>query len=202
VPGDPNKSNGTHIKFKDGDGILVMQEVGYETISTENNINKAAMGGWLYTTQLEDLVRVDAKGELIKHAGSYGIYLFVDGTLYPENLKPFDTFFRVGMADAKVNEVNFYMDGGVVCKGIFDKRPKDLFGVGLSLAHLSGGFKERQKQNQIKEVDAEIQLEVTYKYEVGPGVSLQSAVQYLMNPALVKDAKDALSVGLRLAIEM
>jgi len=200
VPGDPDKSNGTHIKFAENDGILLMQEAGYESIS--GSVRKAAVGGWLYTTPLDDLVRLDAKGELIKHKGTYGLYFFVDGTFYPEGLKAVDAFFRVGMADEKVNEVNFYMDGGVIYKGIFNKRPKDLFGVGLSVAHLSERFKERQKQNQIKEVDAEIQLEMTYKFEVGPGVSLQSAVQYLMNPALVKNAKDALSVGLRLAIEM
>jgi porin len=202
VPGDPAKSNGTHIKFKKDDGILAIQEVGYESVSAGDSINKAAVGGWLYTTPLEDLVRVDAKGELIKHAGTYGIYLFVDGTFYPENLKPVNAFFRIGIADSKVSEVNFYMDGGVVYEGIFDKRPNDLLGVGLSLAHLSGGFKEKQQQNQINVADSEIQLEVTYKYEVGPGVSLQSGVQYLFNPALVKDAEDALSVGLRLAIEM
>ena len=204
VPGDPNNPNGTRLDLDDDDGLLLTQEIGYEPQTVEIGLNKTGLGGWLYTTDLDDLSQVDVNGNPVKHSGTYGIYFFVDAALYLENSsnsRGLFSFFRIGIAEAETNKVDFYLDSGLVYRGLFPERPDDQIGLGVSLARFSDGFKEKQKQDQVLIEDTEVLLELTYKYEMGPGFSLQPDFQYLFNPALAKGADNAISIGFRLALE-
>ena len=133
--------------------------------------------------------QVDVNGNPVKHSGTYGIYFFVDAALYLENSsnsRGLFSFFRIGIAEAETNKVDFYLDSGLVYRGLFPERPDDQIGLGVSLARFSDGFKEKQKQDQVLIEDTEVLLELTYKYEMGPGFSLQPDFQYLLIPLLPK----------------
>jgi len=205
VSGNPNNPNGTQIDLDDDDGLLISHEIGYESPIKKKGLNKAGLGGWFYTTDLDDQVQVDFNGNPVKHSGAYGIYFFADAVIYQENnsdSRGLSSFFRIGIADADVNKVDLSLDGGLVYRGLFSGRPDDQLGFGVSLARFSNGFKEKQQQDQILIEDTEVLLELTYRFEAGSGIYLQPDFQYLFNPAQVKGATNAISIGLRFAVEL
>ncbi len=206
VSGDPtNPTNGTQIDLNRDDGLLIANEIGYESPYQKLGLNKAGLGAWIYTTDLDDLVSVDANRNPITQSGTYGIYAFVDGVIFLEEgstTSGLYSFFRFGIAEENVNKIDLYLDGGLVYQGFFPNRPEDKVGLGISMDHFSEGFKQKQEQNQILIEETEVLLELTYQYNVYSGIFLQPDFQYVFNPAQVKGASNAASIGLRLTINL
>ncbi len=118
-------------------------------------------------------MRVDANGDLVKQSLTYGVYAFVDGIIFLEEGSASSglySFFRIGMAENNVNKIDLYLDGGLVYQGLFHNRPDDKIGLGISMDHFSEGFKQKQEQSQILIEETEVLLELTYQYNVGPGI--------------------------------
>jgi len=206
VPGDPtNRTNGTQIDLSSDDGLLIAHEIGYESPFEKIGLNKVGVGAWIYTTDLDDLVSTDANGNPVKQSVTYGLYAFADGVIFLEEGSTSSglySFFRIGIAEKNVNKIDLYLDGGLVYQGLFPNRPEDKIGLGISMDHFSEGFKQKQEQSQILIEETEILLELTYQYHVGSGIFLQPDFQYVFNPAQLKGADNALSVGFRIAIAL
>ncbi len=206
VPGDPtNPTNGTQIDLNGDDGLLIAHEIGYESDYEKIGLNKVGMGAWIYTTDLDDLVRVDANGNPIQQSGTYGIYAFVDGAIFLEEgsiSRGLFSFFRIGIAEEDVNKIDLYLDGGLVYQGLFPNRPEDKMGLAFSMDHFSESFKQKQEQNQILIEDTEVLLELTYSFRAGSGIYLQPDFQYVFNPAQLKGASNAASIGFRFSINL
>ena len=206
VSGDPtNPTNGTQIDLNSDDGLLIANEIGYESPDEIKGLNKAGLGAWVYTTDLDDQVKVNASGNPVQQSGTYGIYTFVDATLFLEEgstSQGLYSFFRIGIAEENVNKIDLYLDGGLVYQGLFNNRPEDKIGLGVSMDHFSEGFKQKQEQSQILIEETEVLLELTYQYDVGSGILLQPDFQYVFNPAQFKGASNAASIGLRFVINL
>lgn len=206
VSGDPtNPTNGTQIDLNSDEGFLIAHEIGYESSYEKIWLNKAGIGAWIYTTDLDDLVRIDANGDSVKQSATYGVYAFVDGMIFQEEGSAFSglySFFRIGIAEENVNKIDLYLDGGLVYQGFFPNRPDDKIGLGISMDHFSEGFKQKQEQSQILIEETEVLLELTYQYNVGSGIFLQPDFQYVFNPAQLKGASNAASIGLRFMINL
>ena len=206
VPGDPtNRTNGTQIDLNSDDGLLIANEIGYESPAEKIGLNKAGIGAWIYTTDLDDLVRVDANGNSVKQSGTYGVYAFVDGAIFLEEGSASSglySFFRIGIAEEDVNKIDLYLDGGLVYQGLFPDRPKDKMGLAVSMDHFSEGFKQKQEKSQVLIEETEVLLELTYHYNVGSGIFFQPDFQYVFNPAQLKGASNAASIGFRFMINL
>ncbi len=205
VPGDPTNPNGTHIDLNNDDGLLIANEIGYELQDVKKGLNKAGLGSWIYTTDLDDRVRVDASGNPVQQSGTYGIYAFVDVAIFLEERSTSQglySFFRIGIAEEDVNKIDLYLDGGLVYQGLFPNRPEDKMGLAFSMDHFSEGFKQKQEQNQILIEETEVLLELTYSFHAGSGIYLQPDFQYVFNPAELKGASNAASIGLRFSINL
>ncbi len=102
-------------------------------------------------------------------------------------------FAQVALSDGDVSEIEGHFAGGLVLRGICDLRPDDSAGVYLSLADLSddpaAGFD-----------DDEFVVDVYYRAQLTPWVSVQPELQYIVNPSGDTTIDDAVVGGLRIEV--
>lgn len=98
-------------------------------------------------------------------------------------------FFRFGYADDDTNPIEWNIAGGLGGMGVFDRRPRDRFGIGIY--HVEPSDKFPLPQIGFGE---ETGYEVFYTFELFPGVDLTADLQYiengLGNGPLVKETPD------------
>ncbi|MCF8720957.1 carbohydrate porin [Nitrospina gracilis] len=204
VPGDPQNPRGTRVVLDaDDEGVLFMNEVGYESARPRLGLNKAGIGSWWYTKRFPDLVETNASGNPATHTGTQGLYLFAEGTFYleyPRSKQGLRGFARLGFSDQDVNALSTYFDAGLEYTGLFPGRDKDKAGIGISYLFFGDKYKQRQRAADIVIDDPEVLVEATYKIRVQPGVFLQPDVQYVFNPVARAGAVNTLSVGFRFGL--
>lgn len=102
-------------------------------------------------------------------------------------------FGQYGWADERVSEVSKHLAGGVVWRGMSASRPKDRLGLYASLVDLSdeagAGFN-----------DDELVIDVYYRIQLAPAISVQPECQYIINPSGDTTIDDAWIAGLRIAV--
>jgi porin len=141
------------------------------------------------TTRLLD--RRDERGH------SHGFYLTWDQQVYRENpdveddVQGIGLFAQYGWADRAVSEANHYAGLGMEWTGAFPRRDDDIFGVGVFHVRFSGraGFEKRH----------ETAVELFYKAQLTPWMSVKPDVQVIVNPG-GSDARTAVAAGLRMEI--
>lgn len=162
---------------------------------------KAAIGFWGYTTTLDHLSKIDTSGDPVKQHGTYGMYGLAEYDVYHETGDPdqeLTIFGRAGMADPRVNRISQYYGGGLVYTGLFPGRNFDQTGMGVAAA-LNGKYYKRSQRKEGQSVEnAEITLEVTHSIFVNSNLIIQPDLQYVINPNMVPDRKNALVLGVRL----
>lgn len=204
VPGDPQNPRGTRVVLDaDDEGVLFMNEVGYESARPRLGLNKAGIGSWWYTKRFPDLVETDASGNPVTHTGTQGLYLFAEGTFYleyPRSKQGLRGFARLGFSDQDVNALSTYFDAGLEYTGLIPGRDKDKAGIGISYLFFGDKYKQQQRAAGIGIDDPEVLVEATYKIRVQPGVFLQPDVQYVFNPVARAGAVNTLSVGFRFGL--
>ncbi len=225
IPGDPDGPHGTHVILRDGDGLLVVTEaavVWKESVTAaaagpssverqrrrrvgrgrrvEPRALKLAFGAWFYTTQLHDLVKVDAQGRPLTQRGDPGYYVLADVDLYREGnsaTQGISLFMRAGIADGDVQQFAGFAGGGLVYTGLIRERDDDQTGVGVVAAINGGGFKRAGAAAGTPASEAEVALELTYRVVLTPWFSLQPDVQYVIDPGGTTRNGNALVLGLR-----
>ena len=226
VPGDPNDPHGTHIQLSEDDGLLGTMELAYYTFRKGDVLKgkprrltfrrigrsapleyeaKVAIGFWGYTTTLDHLSKVESSGEPVKRDGTYGIYGLAEYDVYHEKGdtdQELTLFCRAGLADPRVNRFSQYYGGGLVYTGLIPGRKFDQTGLGAAAA-VNGKYYKRSQRRAGQSVDtAEITLEITHSIFVNPNVFIQPDVQYVINPGMVPDRKNAFVLGVRLELNL
>lgn len=166
---------------------------------------KYAIGGWGYTTDLNDLSEMNRDGNPIKRDGTYGLYGLIEQVLYheKEHLEQGLTLFvRAGVADPRVNRFSQYYSGGLTYKGLVPGRDFDWMGVGVAAARHGSHFQRAQRKAGQSVDDAEIALEFTYAMSVLPKMVIQPDVQYIINPDTNPTVRNALVLGVRVQLHM
>jgi porin len=195
VPGDPNNGHGTHIKLGRGDGTFSIVEFGYTPqleglAEGAEYYSKVAFGFWGYSAKVADL----DPAVTYKHY-SQGIYLLGEQSLYVEQGHPAQGlagFVRIGFAPEKTQQVDWMGSVGLRYHGIFDGRDDDIAGVALTTNHASNLYRNLNGSDHY-----ETELEVTYRAQIKPWLALQPDVQYIINPNMDLNLKDAWVFGLR-----
>ncbi|MGF1507939.1 MAG: carbohydrate porin [Myxococcota bacterium] len=185
VPGNPDRPGRTSIRLGDGDGILVVGEIGWINIPgeaatrrVERRFNgtpaidsfgyygKFAVGAYGYTTRFEDATS--------SRRGAYGGYGLAQQAIYREADRPsegLNVFFRFGAGSRRGHLVNGYVGGGLVYRGVSDWRPKDALGLAVAAAH------------PVDASDWETAVELTYRLPIFGWWSLQPDIQWVIVPA-------------------
>ena len=195
VPGDPNNPHGTHIKLGRGDGTFSIVEFGYtsqtEDLAEDAEVfNKYAVGYWAYSTKLPDLDPISTD----KHR-SQGVYVLAERSLFVEQGHPAQGlagFVRLGFAPEKTQQVDWTSSVGLRYHGLFDGRDDDIMGIALTTNHASNLYRNLNNSERY-----ETDFELTYRAQIKPWLALQPDLQFIVNPNMDLNLKDAWVFGVR-----
>ena len=130
-------------------------------------------------------------------AGSfYSFYFGMQQTLVNDSdgNAAFGIYARVGIVpDSKASDNNFYADFGFNWFGPIPCRSGDIFAVGFSVIE-----NERAAREEYAHYDGA--LEITYKCQITPAISLQPDFQIFVNQGGKDDSKAAYIAGARLEV--
>ncbi len=201
VPGDPNNTSRTRVKFAHGDGALITTELDYEN----DNGAKLGIGFWHFTEFFDDLRAVDAAGNAVSRHGNQGAYILGEFWPYRESQdsdQGLAVFGRFGMADEDINQFSNYIGAGLSYTGLFPGRDGDQLGLAMATAINSDTFKDAQRDAGSTVEDYEMNIELTYHAEILPWLALQPDIQYIINPGAGAggDLDNAFVAGLRFEI--
>lgn len=206
IPGYPDVAHGTHVHLGDGDGtLLTLETAWFSGICSEKNpyIIKAALGAWYYTGTFDDLFLIDSTGQPKKRSGNHGVYFLLDQTLYYEKKDPdqkLTAFFRYGIAESNVNRFNYYIGGGLTYTGLIPNRDADQLGLAIASAHNGGKYQRAQRQAATPVKNSETVVELTYRIQATPWLSLQPDIQYVFNPDTDRTLDNALVTFIRFEV--
>jgi len=81
-------------------------------------------------------------------------------------------FSQIGYSPKSKNNHNHFYSVGLNYKGLFNKRPDDLFGVAVAHAGIDRSA-----------VGSETAMELTYRFQLNENIYLRPDIQYIINPA-------------------
>lgn len=210
VPGNPNNAQGTHIRLDKGDGSLVVVELGYSTSEEGKSFNKTALGLWRYSARADDLTEVDALGNPLRRRDQ-GFYVLAERTLRAEQNDPaqgLSGFVRLGTASKDIDRglvdnaptVDWSGSLGLTYQGLFDGRDDDTAGIAVTTSHASSKYRDAQLALGNVFDSSETVVEITYRAQLRPWMSLQPMVQRIFNPNMDATLRDAWVAGMRLEV--
>lgn len=197
VPGNPNNPHGTHIRLDKGDGSLAVVELGLNTSEEGKSFNKTAVGLWRYSARADDLMDVDALGNPLRRTDQ-GFYFLAERTLRAEQndlAQGLSGFIRFGTVNKDVYQADWSGSVGLIYQGLFDGRDDDTAGIAVTTSHASS------KHRQLNASDSsETVVEITYRAQLQPWLSVQPVVQRIFNPNMDATLRDAWVAGMRLEV--
>ncbi len=101
-------------------------------------------------------------------------------------------FLQYGYSDPRVATISQHVGGGVTWTGAIPSRQSDVLGLGASLAIWG---------DDPTLAGAELEVELFYKLQLTPYLSIRPDLQYIHNPGGVKGRDAALVGTLRVVIE-
>lgn len=186
VPNDPDRP--ARHKLSLNEGALLVAEANY----TAPGGMRLGLGAFTYTAAFEPLLALP--GERVK--GNSGLYGVIEAPL-SERLSG---WLRLGLANARINPVNYYTGGGLVLSAPFAGRKDDLLGLAVAIAWSGGDFKRLTRAGGGRPANAETEIELTYRFALSDTLALQPDLQYVINPGGTGALKNALVLGIRLEV--
>ena len=106
---------------------------------------------------------------------------------------------RAGLADDRINAVDYYAGGGLVYNGPF-RREADQIGIAVAYAHFGEPGRRAALVAGQSLGTGETNIELTYSLAVADLVTIQPDLQYVISPGADRDIPDALVVGTRIVL--
>lgn len=197
VPGDPDHPKRTAIILKKDDGVFTAVESGLSAGQPGGKeYFKIGGGAWLHTANVESF---DGR----QNDENYGFYFIAEKTLFSEHEdgQGLGGFVQLGWADENRNQIARYWGVGLNYTGLIPGRDRDCIGLAVASARNGGKFMEYSNNVEGVPVDhTETAIELTYRAELQPWLSIQPDFQYIINPGMNKSLKDAFQIGSRVEI--
>lgn len=197
VPGDPAHPSRTAIILKEEDGIFTAVEAGLSAGQPGGKeYFKIGAGAWLHTAEVENF-----EGQ--QNDENHGVYFIAEKTLFAENEngQGLGGFVQFGWADDNWNQIARYWGVGLYYTGLIPGRDRDITGLAVASARNGGKFMEYSKNVELVPVDhTETAIELTYRAELRPWLSIQPDFQYIINPGMDQSLKNAFQIGSRVEI--
>jgi porin len=193
VPGDAEHPDRTRVHFDAGDGYLFVGEIDYAQPSGL----RFGAGYWRYSAEFDDLTALDAEGAPLQRNDNAGAYLIAESPrLFARGTEDGLRFFaRTGIAQDHINPLRRYTGAGAVLTGMW--LPDDQLGLALAVASLGEPWRESQHAQGLATDEHEYIWELSYRFALTGWLTLQPDVQYVRNPGMNPDVRDAWLVGLR-----
>jgi porin len=194
VPGDPNRPKRTVVHFGDQDGGLLIAEA--NRVGTR--LRKLGIGTWRYTHEIE---RFDS-GATGARDHSAGAYVLADMKLHTPEAEGdggLSAFLRYGMASKSTNRFGAYTGAGLSYTGLLAE--DDQLGLAIARARNAGSYRTAQGVIGVDTNTAETNFELTWRFALKEGLSVQPDLQYIRNPNTDPTLQDAFAIGLRFEID-
>lgn len=184
-------SRGPKTLFDDPSDLYLIGEAGLRWTVRDALPGRLAFGGWHATGTFETFDGGRADGQT-------GAYVMLDQWLWRE--RPEDegdeqglgVFLQYDWADPEVTEVEHHAAGGFTWTGLLPTRDADAAGAMVSTVWFSDDADFAD--------DSETNIEVFYKLQATPWMSIQPDVQYIINPGGTSAARDAVVASCRVEI--
>jgi len=201
-PGDPETDKHyPRSTFDSNQGTFIASEWIYHTV-IDKDVSELPgaykFGLWYNTGDFNDVVDTTALGDPIVRKGNMGGYIIIDQMLYREqDAQGLGAFLQIGGNSVRINEVDFYLGGGLNYLGLIPARDEDEFGIAVGYASTSDDIVDAKGRD-----DAETTLELTYRIQVNENIAIQPDVQFVFNPGADPSLKDALIAGVRFELSL
>jgi len=207
VSGNPDRPNGTRIKFGEGDGLLIVSEIGYlrgrqdawiSRTDEDGQELKAMLGFWTYTSKTATIL----EGPQSNNWGAYGL---VESSLYQEQGNAgqgLSAWIRTGIARSSINRFGTYLGTGAVYTGLFNGRDEDQIGLALAMAFNTEDYQESQDDLGLQTTSAEHNIEFSYLSILTERVSVIFDIQYVINPNTDPNLSNAFVGAMRWGISL
>ena len=205
TPDSSNHLHGLHIDFNKNGGVLLIAEFGLTPAlagKVEDTPNKLGVGVWRYTKKVDDIVDTDAAGNPLKQYNQ-GLYFLSGRQIYTDSSNPakhLQAFFRSGMTDGNVTNLDYAVQSGIVAGGFVPSRPDAEMGFSVSQTHNAKKFIRAAELAGTPMKKAEYGLEFYYRDSIYRGVTIQPDMQYIINPGTDPAIENAWIVGMRVDI--
>jgi porin len=205
--GDPantgNNDHGTDLSFGDN-GATWAGEVQYHVNrgSTTALPGVYKVGGFYMDGDYQDIGKTDNSTV----QGNAMVWLLADQALYreaPGSNQGLAAFGAVTFSlEDRANTLDYYFALGLLYRGWFEARPKDVTGLGITAGWFSDEISEARKFEGKEDKDYEGVIELNHKFEFLRGISFAPNIQYIIKPAGLNDIDNALVVGFRLNMQI
>ncbi len=177
------------------DDYFLIGELGITWSDSANwGAGRFVVGPWYHSG---DFARFDGGSE----SGTEGVYLVFEQRIWRENPGVKDdeqglsVFFQYGYADERVSEMTHHVGFGLFLVGPISGRDDDSAGIMVSFVDLSDASGAGFTQD-------ETALELFYRLQVTPHISVKPDLQYIIDPSGDRSIKDALVGTLRFEITL
>ena len=171
-----------------------------QNIISEHTFSKIAIGGWCYTSDFQMINQNFNSNAHIQRQNNWGLYGLIEKNITYKNSnrkKIFGAFFRCGISNKNINQIDKYFGSGIVFSGFFCN---DQIGIALAAAHNNDKFRQELLKTGLRTDRWEMALEFSYRVEVKDWFSIQPNMQYIMNPGFNSDLRNSIIAGARLEI--
>jgi porin len=199
-----NKFHGVDFSIRDNSGVAIMQEFGYRPdllrqIGYEGTFKLGGLydseprlqfetgemrgGTWqLYMTAQQRLLPLP-KGATNPHQGLWGFLAFT-------------------YAPPKMNQLEYFVNGGLLYFGLIPNRPHDEIGLFGVWGGFSSDLRAAQRAMGEPTMTHEEIIEFNYMYQVTPSLSVQPDIQGVFNPNGTGLVSDTLVLGVQVTITL
>ncbi|HEV7924401.1 MAG TPA: carbohydrate porin, partial [Verrucomicrobiae bacterium] len=216
--GDPNireiDHNGVDMSFNGP--AFAIAEAGYRLNGLPGDsrfLGNYKIGSWYDNASFADYKTEGYGGPSQMKRGNWGLYAVFDQVVLPFGdpalnfgLMVFGAF--LASPDQSVSQMPYYADGGVLCRGMFPSRPRDVAGFGIIYGDFSSDLRHAEEREEVLAPalgvqDYESVLEWTYKFYFRKGaLFVQPDAQYVIRPGGTGKIDDAFVLGAQIGINL
>ena len=184
---------------QEGDGAQTQQQVSGAPTRSGGLPGTVKLGAMVLTGQFTEQLFGSLAGSpalstvpALQHSGDFIAYGVIDQMLWRvpggPGARALNGFMRVAVAPDNRNAVGLYLDSGLTFRGMIGSRPNDQIGLAVAYGRVSPpvaayyGDVVTTTGTPMPIPDYETTIELTYRAQLAPDLSLQPDLQYIIHP--------------------
>ncbi|HSX13278.1 MAG TPA: carbohydrate porin [Chlamydiales bacterium] len=193
-----NKYHGVNFTFKSTNGVVWITEwcVRVNPHCNDDGLPGNYKVGFYYLTGSRDQFSGNSE------RGDPGLYVLLDQTIYqPDCCRSLTPFISFLWQPENRNLFPYFINGGLVYRGPFESRPKDVAAFGVVWGRYSPDLDRVQRKNHIEPQIAEIVLELNYSIQLNQWMYVMPDMQYIIHPKGRDRYPNAWVLGAQISID-
>lgn len=196
-----NKYHGTNFTFESTSGLVWITE--WCALINQEKEDCGLPGnykvGFYYLTGSREIFSGGTE------KGDPGLYFLFDQTIYQPDghcsNRGLTPFISVVLQPKNRNLFPLFINGGLVYRGPFASRSKDVAAFGVVYGKYSSDLVDQERKNRVEEQSAEIVLELDYEIRINNWFYIMPDVQYIIHPKGVDSTPNAWVIGAQISID-